>query len=187
MKKIAQKITNVEVVKEDSSNVLRPASFAPLERPDVVIGRTYKIKPPVIPDAVYITINDVDGRPIEVFINCKHLESHQWVVAMTRLLSASFRQPGPFPVYIINEMKQTFDPKGGYFVPGEKAMCPSIVAHIGRVIEAHCIELGLIDAPPKPAADGPDGLDCRACGGAGTVVQMDGCPTCTACGDSKCG
>ena len=118
-------------------------NYAPMERPEITNGATFKIKPPVIEDAIYITVNHVtmeDGtkRPIEVFINCKHMESAQWITALTRLLSASFRQPGPFPWYALQELRETFDPKGGYFIPGQSEMCPSIVAHIAGVIEEHC-------------------------------------------------
>jgi len=49
----------------------------PLDRPDVLIGQTYKIKWVDSDHAFYITINDIekDGRrrPFEVFINSKNM------------------------------------------------------------------------------------------------------------------
>ncbi len=74
-----------------------------LERPEVLIGSTYKIKTPVSDHAMYITINDIilnEGtehekrRPFEVFINSKNLDHYQWIVALTRIISAVFRKGG---------------------------------------------------------------------------------------------
>lgn len=51
-----------------------------IERPDVLIGSTYKIKSPLFEHALYVTINDIvlnQGtahelrRPFEIFINSK--------------------------------------------------------------------------------------------------------------------
>ena len=130
-----------------------------LDRKQKLNGKTYKIKPPIIEEAVYITINDaeVDGqlRPIEVFINSKHMESFQWISCTTRLLSASFRQDGPFPDFIIGELLETFDPKGAYFIPGTGKKVNSIVAHIGMILEEHCKEIGLL--PVKKKKEEQDG------------------------------
>src|SRR4051794_1286925 len=52
-----------------------------LERPEVLIGSTYKIKTPVSDHAMYVTINDIvlnegteheQRRPFEIFINSKN-------------------------------------------------------------------------------------------------------------------
>jgi hypothetical protein len=69
-----------------------------LERPEVLIGSTYKIKTPVSDHAMYVTINDIvlnegtqheQRRPFEVFINSKNLDHFQWIVALTRVISAA--------------------------------------------------------------------------------------------------
>src|ERR1700753_2532386 len=74
-----------------------------LERPEVLIGSTYKIKTPVSDHAMYVTINDIilnegtpheQRRPFEIFINTKNLDHFQWIVGLTRVLSAGFRQGG---------------------------------------------------------------------------------------------
>jgi len=66
-----------------------------LERPEVLIGSTYKIKTPVSDHAMYLTINDImlnEGtehehrRPFEIFINSKNLDHFQWIVALTRFI-----------------------------------------------------------------------------------------------------
>ncbi len=72
-----------------------------IERPDVLIGSTYKIKSPLVEHAFYVTINDIVlnagtehelRRPFEIFINSKSMEHFQWIVALTRIMSAVFRK-----------------------------------------------------------------------------------------------
>ena len=119
-----------------------------IDRSSVEHGKTYKIKPPVIDEAVYITINDkeINGqlRPVEVFVNSKDMKSFQWISCLTRLISAQFRTNGPFPEFVVYELLQTYDPKGGYVIPKTTIQIPSIVAHIGWILKNHCIELGVI-------------------------------------------
>ena len=90
-----------EVRKEDQANVIR--MHENLERPEELIGTTYKVKTPVADHAMYVTINDIvlnEGskyekrRPFEIFINSKNLDHYQWIVALTRVMSAVFRKGG---------------------------------------------------------------------------------------------
>ncbi len=190
-----------------------------LERPEVLIGSTYKIKTPVSDHAMYLTINDImlnEGtehehrRPFEIFINSKNLDHFQWIVALTRIISAVFRKGGDV-AFLTEELKAVFDPRGGYWQPGGKFM-PSIVAEIGYVVERHLQSIGLMKVPEMDAARQqmiedkrnewaqrnrqtdafakagyPEGAQlCVKCSTA-AVVMMDGCMTCLACGESKCG
>jgi hypothetical protein len=190
-----------------------------LERPEVLIGSTYKIKTPVSDHAMYVTINDIvlnEGtehehrRPFEVFINSKNLDHFQWIVALTRIISAVFRKGGDV-TFLVDELKAVFDPRGGYWQPGGKFM-PSIIAELGYVIEKHLQTIGLMprteldphrkkliadkraefDARAKQTdafarSHFPEGAQlCLKCSTA-AVVMMDGCMTCLNCGDSKCG
>src|SRR5947209_1845136 len=122
-----------------------------LERPEVLIGSTYKIKTPVSDHAMYVTINDIvlnegtdyeQRRPFEVFINSKNLDHFQWIVALTRIISAVFRKGGDV-TFLVEELKAVFDPRGGYWQPGGKFM-PSTIAELGYVIERHLQSIGLI-------------------------------------------
>jgi len=190
-----------------------------LERPEMLIGSTYKIKTPVSDHAMYVTINDIvlnegtqheQRRPFEVFINSKNLDHFQWIVALTRIISAVFRKGGDV-TFLVEELKAVFDPRGGYWQSGGKFM-PSIIAELGYVIEKHLQTIGLLkipemDADRKKLIDDkkaefearakqqdafakshfPDGAQlCAKCSTA-AVVQMDGCMTCLNCADSKCG
>ena len=190
-----------------------------LERPEVLIGSTYKIKTPISDHAMYVTINDIvlnedtefeQRRPFEIFINSKNLDHFQWIVALTRIISAVFRKGGDV-TFLVDELKAVFDPRGGYWQPGGKFM-PSIIAELGYVIERHLQTIGLLRKPQldehqqrlvdeKRAeyeararqtdafakSNFPDGAQlCAKCSTA-AVVMMDGCMTCLNCGDSKCG
>ena len=59
----------------------------PLDRPQSLEGRTYKLKWPDSEHAIYLTINDIilngHRRPFEVFINSKNMEHFAWTVALT--------------------------------------------------------------------------------------------------------
>ena len=59
----------------------------PLDRPEELVGHTYKLKWGDSDHAFYITINDIerDGRrrPFEVFINSKNMEAYAWALALT--------------------------------------------------------------------------------------------------------
>ena len=97
-----------------------------LERPEVLIGSTYKIKTPISDHAMYVTINDIvlnegteyeQRRPFEIFINSKNLDHFQWIVALTRIISAVFRKGGDV-TFLVDELKAVFDPRGGYWQPG---------------------------------------------------------------------
>jgi hypothetical protein len=190
-----------------------------LDRPEMLRGSTYKVKTPVDDHAMYVTINDIvlnmgtqyeSQRPFEIFVNSKNLDHYQWIVALTRIMSAVFRKGGDV-AFIVDELKAVFDPRGGYWQPGGKYM-PSIIAELGHIVEKHLQYIGMLptdgidehqrklinakrqeyeqsrkqqDAFAK--SEFPEGS--RMCGKCSTVavVMMDGCMTCLSCGDSKCG
>jgi len=191
-----------------------------LERPESLIGSTYKVKTPLSEHALYVTINDIilnagteheQRRPFEIFINSKNMDHFQWIVALTRIISAVFRKGGDV-TFLVEELRSVFDPRGGYFKKGGRYM-PSLVAEIGDAIERHMRMIGLLKddgldehqqklvdekraqfesatasaAATDDAQDFPDGS--QLCGKCQTkaVIKMDGCLTCLNCGDSKCG
>ena len=190
-----------------------------VQRPEFLVGATYKIKTPVSDHAMYVTINDIvlnegtpyeQRRPFEIFINSKNLDHFQWIVALTRIISAVFRKGGDV-TFLVDELKAVFDPRGGYWQAGGKFM-PSIIAELGYVIEKHLQTIGLLRKPQldehqqklvneKRAefeartkqtdafskSHFPEGAQlCTKCNTT-ALVMMDGCMTCLNCGDSKCG
>ncbi|MDZ4348491.1 MAG: NrdJb [Xanthomonadaceae bacterium] len=166
--KIGKKIKSYSVVKQGAENQAPADAAAPvdtfeyqgaeviqmhekLERPEILVGSTYKVKSPLFEHALYVTINDIvlnqgteheSRRPFEIFINSKNMDHFQWIVALTRIMSAVFRKGGDV-TFLVEEMKAVFDPRGGYFKAGGVYM-PSIVAEIGAVVEEHMKSIGLI-------------------------------------------
>jgi len=168
-----------------------------------------------------VTINDIvlnpqtpyeKRRPFEIFINSKNMDHFQWIVALTRIISAVFRKGGDV-TFLVEELRSVFDPQGGYFKRGGK-YTPSLVAEIGDAIDSHMRMIGMIrddgldehqqklvdekrrefeyrtqtvtetesGAPDFP----PEARLCLKCQTKATVL-LDGCMTCLNCGDSKCG
>ncbi|MGY3896709.1 TSCPD domain-containing protein [Aeromonas enterica] len=189
-------------------------------RPERLMGTTYKLKTPehVSEHSLFITINDIilnEGtvhetrRPFEIFINSKSLEHYQWIVALTRIISAVFRKGGDV-TFLVEELRSVFDPKGGYWNKGKYV--PSLIAEIGNVIETHLTEIGMIKLPrldehqqaflaqkqaelqvqqPSEESQAGSGFPasaalCYKCHSKALVLK-DGCMTCLNCGDSKCG
>ncbi|OOG57817.1 NrdJb [Rhodanobacter sp. B05] len=176
--KIEKKITGYNVVKPEdkvaagtaSATAKQAGAAAPkqaeviqmhesVERPETLVGSTFKVKSPLFEHALYVTINDIvlnagtkyeQRRPFEIFINSKNMDHFQWIVALTRILSAVFRKGGDV-TFIVEELKAVFDPRGGYFKAGGVYM-PSIVAEIGAVIEQHMKNIGLIHDPEMDEA-----------------------------------
>tara|TARA_R110001592_G_C13001954_1_gene735982 strand:+ start:136 stop:816 length:681 start_codon:yes stop_codon:yes gene_type:complete len=223
--KIEKKIVGYQVkTAQNTVEALSPPKLVPIvmnetvKRPDFLLGSTYKIKPPVSEHALYITINDIilnedtdheARRPYEVFINSKSMEHYQWVIALTRVISAVFRKGGDI-TFLIEELSSVYDPNGGYYKKGGVYM-PSLVAEISSVIEKHMKMIGLIeteqlsettqqilaekkalfeqknnDAQPEDNPFPANASLCNKCHNK-SVIVMDGCQTCLNCGDSKCG
>ncbi|MDE0372575.1 MAG: hypothetical protein OXI73_08535 [Rhodospirillales bacterium] len=223
--------TQAEAPKTQAANRARAANRSPadgqkvirmhekLERPEMLVGSTYKVKTPVSDHAMYVTINDIilnEGtefekrRPFEIFINSKNLDHYQWIVALTRIMSAVFRKGGDV-AFLVDELKAVFDPRGGYWQPGGKFM-PSIIAELGYIVERHLKHIGLI-GPSGPSDEQRKALErkraefqarssqqdafaensfpagaqlCAKCNTAASVM-LDGCLTCLDCGYSRCG
>ncbi len=231
--RIDGKITDCEVIKPEASPAPADATGAgrqeaasnvvqmheKLERPQMLHGTTYKITTPLSEHALYVTINDIVlnpdtehelRRPFELFINSKNMDHFQWIVALTRIISAVFRKGGDV-TFLVEELRCVFDPHGGYFKKGGRFM-PSLVAEIGDVLESHLVMIGLLsndrlddrqkkmlqekraeyekqlpDNSDIEADEFPDNATlCKKCL-TRAMIMMDGCLTCLNCGESKCG
>jgi hypothetical protein len=226
-KRIEKRIVRYSVVKPDEEARASPEPQAQdnvvqmhekVERPEMLFGSTYKIKTPLSEHALYVTINDIvlnQGtehelrRPFEIFINSKNMDHFQWIVALTRIMSAVFRKGGDC-TFLVEELRSVFDPRGGYFKKGGKFM-PSLVAEIGDVLESHLRMIGLLKDEPldkhqkklvaekraeyerslNQAEHGapeefPDGAAlCPKCN-TKAMIQLEGCLSCLNCGESKC-
>jgi hypothetical protein len=219
--KIEKKIVGYSLAEPKKANEKPETNIVqlgePLDRPEKITGTTYKVKTPVTDHAFYITINDVimnEGtvqehrRPFEIFVNSKNMEHFQWIVALTRVMSAVFRKGGDV-TFLVEELESVFDPNGGYYKKGGKYI-PSLVAELGHVVETHLENIGMLkssepDEYQKKLIDekkeeylkqNSGNLDesgfpkdaqlCAKCQTKASIL-MDGCLTCLNCGESKCG
>ena len=212
--KIEKKIVGYSLVDQEKDTNLKDEQAEivqlgePLGRPDQITGSTYKVKTPVTEHALYITINDIvmnEGtpqehrRPFEIFINSKNMEHFQWIVALTRVMSAVFRKGGDI-TFLVEELESVFDPNGGYYKKGGKYI-PSLVAELGQVVEQHLKNIGMLkskvpdehqeqliqDKKKEYLEKNSQGLDengfpkdaqlCHKCS-TKTAFMMDGCLTC---------
>ena len=179
----------------------------PLDRPEALPGRTYKLRWPESEHAIYVTLNDIvqDGRrrPFEIFINSKNMEHYAWTVGLTRMISAVFRRGGDVS-FVVEELKAVFDPRGGSWMGGHYV--PSLLAAIGEVIEQHMIDIGFMPDPARERRETlealaerkvanlpPSGSEapelhlprCPKCSQP-SLIRQEGCDLCTSCGYSKC-
>ncbi|HEY5645724.1 MAG TPA: NrdJb, partial [Pseudomonadales bacterium] len=187
-----------------------------LERPPALTGTTYKIQTPLSEHSLYVTINDIilnEGtehelrRPFEIFINSKNMDHFQWIVGLTLIMSAVFRKGGDV-TFLVEELRSVFDPRGGYLKKGGRFV-PSLVAEIGDVLETHLKSIGILTeevderrarylAEKRAALSQSDQAElaedgfpvtaeiCTKCR-TKAVIYLEGCLTCLACGDSRCG
>ncbi len=125
-----------------------------VERPDALVGATYKIKSPLFEHALYVTINDIvlnEGteyelrRPFEIFINSKNMDHFQWIVALT-----------PHHVGRVPQGRRRHLPRRGTqsrvrsarrLLQAGGVYMPSIVAELGAIIEQHLKMIGLLVDP----------------------------------------
>ena len=169
--------------------------FQPLDRPENLEGKTYKLRWPESDHAIYITLNDIMDdqgriRPFEIFINSKNTEHYAWTVALTRMISAVFRRGGDVS-FVVEELKAVFDPRGGQWMGGRYV--PSLLAAIGDVIEQHMILTGFLKGAGEIAnvdeakqfniavmGGGPDagGGDGPSSGDAAQAMPFRQCPKC---------
>jgi hypothetical protein len=197
-----QKIVKVEIIKqkEETNNII-------VSRPTLLSGKTYKLKSPLTDNAFYITINniEIDEKlyPFEIFINSKEMTNFQWIVGMTRLISAIFRNNIGKPInslkFLIEELSLIFDPSGGYLSKGKRI--PSLVAEIGMIIEEHLVSIGNIenvivheldDVTKNKLEKAKENSEiiknaalCPECHKV-SLVKMEGCNYCLSCNYSKC-
>ena len=175
-------------------------------RPEVVDAKVYKLKSAFVKNSVFITLSYVNDnlevRPIEIFINSKDLTRAPEYVVLTRLVSAIFRRSND-PMFILEELQGIFDPNGGTYKDGK--YYHSFYAEIADVIERFFFEVGIMERPEAmPMEDnGPQqkvvlandegnagNIEFRICVECNnrTLKTENGCDICMDpdCGYSKC-
>ncbi|WP_342439588.1 adenosylcobalamin-dependent ribonucleoside-diphosphate reductase [Paenibacillus sp. FSL L8-0436] len=193
------------------------------KRPQVLRGATYKINTPF--GMAYITINDLDGIPAEIFLNVGKAGSDVFAMAeaLGRVCSLFLRygDHGEKVELLIKHLKGI----GGSGAIGFGAnRVESIADAVAKALETHVLNNANDDHVPAPIAatleledfnealnaelkasvpsaavadDGHGGHAahshgavsrdlCPSCGSA-SLVNIEGCKTCSNCGYSRCG
>jgi len=175
-------------------------------RPEVLPGRTYKVRWPHAEKAYYITVNDgPDDRPFEVFVAGGDETQREWVGALARLTSALLRR-GDSLEFVIEELEQIHATTGGAHMGERFRFVPSAPALVGKVLREHVASNGYTKSESVRFTTGtPEKLEgyakqaaltghwdtpltsrpCPKCGG-GPLISVGGCLTCAQCTYSKC-
>jgi ribonucleoside-diphosphate reductase alpha chain len=156
-------------------SVAEPVAKTPtpvlIDRPAKLEGATYKLNWAGKPSAYYVTINDKDGQPYEVFVATKDPADSAWLAAITRLISAVYRRGGAVD-FVAHELQEIYDATGGMWANG--VYIPSFLALLGSTIAKHS------------GAKTSTGAKCPTCGEMAFTKEA-GCDVCKSCGYSKCG
>ncbi|MFO7717317.1 MAG: vitamin B12-dependent ribonucleotide reductase [Thermodesulfobacteriota bacterium] len=147
------------------------------QRPDVVYGFTQKVKTGL--GELYLTVNEVDGRPFEVFatIGRSGRSITAKAEAIGRLVSLALRSGVP----VREVVKQLKGIGGEHPVFQKKGLLLSIPDAVGRVLEQRYLQQDLA------VRDGEQGLKNNSCPECGEeLVFQEGCLLCRACGYTKC-
>ncbi|WP_394298022.1 adenosylcobalamin-dependent ribonucleoside-diphosphate reductase [Gordoniibacillus kamchatkensis] len=178
-------------------------------RPQILRGATYKYNTPL--GMAYITINDMNGSPSELFMNVGKAGSDVFAMseALGRVISLFLRygDHGNKVKLLVKHLKGIGGSGAIGFGPNR---VESIADAVAKALEAHeearensaepyitaTQEVLDIQAAPAPAAShGGHGhshhhpamsLDlCPGCGSA-SLINVEGCKTCSNCGYSRC-
>ncbi len=150
-----------------------------------------------------LSMPDGSRRPYALHLSGEYPAS---LDGLCRSLSLDMRVVDP--AWIGAKLRQLLDysePRGDFLarVPGQDKQrnYPSSVAYIAALVLHRFVTLGILKPDGRPVVDmgvlqraegrsdeaqTPAGRHCAACG-AYAVVRLEGCDTCQACGDSKCG
>ncbi len=169
------------------------------QRPQVLEGRTYKIKWPSAPSAHYVTINNLDGKPFEIFITSTVATHQDWATALSLMISAIFRKGGDVK-FVGEELMKIISATDSAFVGGK--YWGSLVALVGHTIHAHilnsldegdtlALHTNIADdtsthgSEPLGEIHRVKGAICPKCA-APTLIFKEGCKECLNCGHSTC-
>lgn len=175
-------------------------------RPQVLRGATYKINTPF--GMAYITINDLDGIPSEIFLNVGKAGSDVFAMAeaLGRVCSLFLRYGDHgFKVELLIKHLKGIGGSGAIGFGVNRV--ESIADAVAKALEAHIqIDVGREHDPAPVAAtlamestvshgSGDGGHKhsavetsrdlCPSCGTA-SLINIEGCKTCSNCGYSKC-
>ncbi|SIO41649.1 vitamin B12-dependent ribonucleotide reductase [Halodesulfovibrio marinisediminis] len=148
-----------------------------VERPEIVYGFTQKVETGL--GVLYVTINEIDGKPFELFttIGKSGRSITAKAEAIGRLVSLALRA-GIEPIDIVRQLKGI---GGEHPVFKKKGLLLSIPDAIAWILENRYLKSSV-------SVHSTNGLTkqlCPDCGG--ELIFEEGCNKCYSCGYTKCG
>lgn len=186
----------VEVISETADEV-KITFNRQTKRPKELIGCTYKIIWPSLQSGVFLTVNEHEGQPWEIFIQSKDLRNVEWITLVAVMLSRSL-QHGDDPMLLADQFKQIQGAHDGQWIEGK--YYSSLPAYIGELLEQHfrryigtdegtLAAVGVVVSPAPTLAEeivfinnAPKCPQCFA-----PMMKSEGCYKCTSCTYSNCG
>ncbi|NLW80155.1 MAG: vitamin B12-dependent ribonucleotide reductase [Desulfovibrionales bacterium] len=149
----------------------------PMDRPDIVYGFTQKVRTGL--GDLYLTVNELDGRPFEVFttIGRSGRSITAKAEAIGRLVSLALRSG----VHVREIVKQLKGIGGEHPVFQKKGMLLSIPDAVSWVLENRYLQ----GASPRNLDKSLSKTECPEC--STELVFQEGCFVCPSCGFTKCG
>ncbi len=172
-------VLNIGSQKEEKSTQNTPAVGVVRQRPDIVEGFTQKVKTGL--GVLYLTVNEIEGQPFEVFttIGKSGRSITAKAEAIGRLVSLCFRSGVP-----VRDVVQQLKGIGGeHPVFQKKGILLSIPDAIAWVLENRYLKG---EAPVLANKDQDlQNPSCPECGS--EMTFQEGCHICQNCGYSRCG
>ena len=163
------------------------------ERPQVLSGFTYRYNTPF--GKAYITINDLDGVPSEVFLNVGKAGSDIFAMseALGRVISLFLRygEHGNKSDLLIKHLKGIGGSGAVGFGPNRvlsiaDAVAKAMEEHVSMKSKTVIKQIPLQEDNQKSLQLESNEADfCTSCGAA-ALINAEGCKLCTNCGFSKC-
>jgi len=182
------------------SEPLTPETFTKQKkRPRVIVGCTYKIIWPSLEAGVFLTVNEHNGRPWEIFIQSKDLRAVEWITGVA-VFGSMLLQTGVDPMLVASQLKQIQGAHDQAWVDGKH--WPSLPAYIGHTLEEHFKQYKTgtsaqddatlsAGAQVRPLGEPitPEGgifvnVACPKC--SASMIYREGCTVCVSCGYSTC-
>lgn len=175
--KSSQVLCTGETKSEDSKESKKVSQVK--DRPDVIYGFTQKVQTGL--GTLYLTVNEVDGKPFEVFatIGRSGRSITAKAEAIGRLVSLALRSG----IEVREIVKQLKGIGGEHPVFQKKGLLLSIPDAVAWVLENRYLKGETIN--PDSSAKGLNKPTCPECGQ--DLTFQEGCFLCTECGYTKCG
>jgi len=169
-----------------------PTTNSVARRESILKGSTRKLRWPSLTSALYLTINEHDGKPAEVFFNSKDARFQEWMTALSLLITAILRKGDGDIDFIADELEAVHSVHDTAWMPplddpkGKPKHFGSLIAYIGHSLGRDFNAIRGIHTPTPPNGETTSTAStCPQCL-ARALVYEEGCKVCKNCSYSSC-